>query len=65
LGALLDDPKAKAVVDQYMPGLSSNPMVAMAKGFSLRMLVGMPQAAQMGVTEEKVQAVLDEINKLV
>ena len=65
LGALLDDPKAKAVLDQHMPGISSNPMVAMVRGTSLRMIVAMPQAAQLGVTEEKVQAVLDEINKLV
>ena len=65
LGALLDDPKAKAVVDKYLPGVSTNPMVGMARGASLRMLIGMPQVAQLGVTEEKVQAVLDEINKLV
>ena len=65
LGVLLDDPKAKAILDQHMPGVSSNPMVAMVKGTSRRMIVSMPQAAQLGVTEAKVQAVLDEINKLV
>jgi hypothetical protein len=65
LGTLLDDPQAKKVVDQYVPGLSTNPMVAMAKGMTLSMLVAMPQAAQMGVTKEKVQNILDEINKRV
>jgi len=38
-------------------------MVAMARGMSLNMLLSMPQAAQFGVTKEKVEAVLAEINK--
>ena len=45
LGTLLDDPQAKAVIDQYLPGVSANPMIAMAKGFTLNMLLAMPQAA--------------------
>lgn len=63
LGDLLADPQAAKLLDQYVPGVSTNPMVAMVKGVSLRMLVGMPQAAQMGFTAEKAQQVLDEINK--
>ena len=65
LGEILNDPKAKTVVDQYLPGVASNPMVELVKGASLRMIVGMPQAAQLGITEEKVQSVLNEINKMV
>jgi len=65
LGELLDDPRAKSVLDQYVPGVSSNPMIAMVRGMTLRVLVGMPQAAQMGFTTDKAQAVLDEINKIV
>ena len=65
LGTLLADPQAKAVMDQYVPGISANPMLAMATGLSLRMLVAMPQAPQMGFTQEKVQAILDDINKRV
>ena len=64
LGTLLDDPRAKGVLEQYLPGISNNPMVAMGKGMSLNMLLSMPQAAQMGLTKEKVQTVLQEINKL-
>lgn len=64
LGTLLDDPRAKGVLEQYLPGISTNPMVAMAKGMSLNMLLSMPQAAQMGLTKEKIQTVLQEINKL-
>ena len=65
LGELLDDPQAKAVLDQYLPGISSNPLAQMAKGMSLRMVVSLPQAAQFGLTEEKAQEILDEINKRV
>jgi len=65
LGTLLDDPQAKKILDQYVPGLSANPMVAMAKGMTLTMLLAMPQAAQLGLTKAKVQSVLDEINKQV
>jgi para-nitrobenzyl esterase len=63
LGTLLDDPKAKAALDQYLPGISSNPMVALARGMSLKMILSMPQAKQFGLTEEKAKEILAEINK--
>jgi len=63
LGELLNDPRAKAVLDQQLPGFASNPMVAMAKGMSLNMILAMPQAAQLGITKEKANAILAEINK--
>lgn len=65
LGQILDDPRAKAILDQNVPGASSNPMIGMARGMSLNMILSMPQAAQFGLTKEKVQLVLDEINKVV
>jgi hypothetical protein len=65
LGDLLNDPKAKAVLDQHLPGVSTNPMLGMAKGISLKMIISMPQVAQMGITQQQVQTVLDEINKRV
>lgn len=63
LGTLLDDPKAKAVLDQYLPGISGNPMLAMVKGVSLTKLLSMPQAAQFGLTKEKAEEILAEVNK--
>jgi hypothetical protein len=51
------------VLDRYLPGISSNPLVAMAKGMSLKMLLSMPQAAQLGLTQEKATEILAEINK--
>jgi hypothetical protein len=63
LGEILDDPKAKAVLDKQFPGMSTHPMVAMARGMSLNMIVSMPQAAQLGLTKDKVEATLVEVNK--
>ncbi len=63
LGTLLDQPQAKAVLDKYFPGVSSNPMVGMIKGLTLNTVLSTPQAAQFGLTREKVQSMLDEVNK--
>jgi len=65
VGELLDNPQAKAVLDKQMPGLADNPMIAMVKGMTLNMLLSMPQAAQLGITKEKVDAFLVELNKQV
>jgi hypothetical protein len=65
IGELIDNPQAKAVLDKQMPGLADNPMIAMVKGMSLNMLLSMPQAAQLGITKEKVDALLVEVNKQV
>ena len=65
VGEILDNPQAKAALDQHLPGVSANPMIAMVRGMSLNMLLAMPQAAQMGITKEKAEAILVEINKQV
>jgi hypothetical protein len=64
LGDILNDPKAKVVLDKYLPGASANPMVQMAKGMTIKMILAMPQAAQLGLTKEKAEAMLAEINKV-
>jgi hypothetical protein len=63
LDKYLADPRAKALLDKYVPGASTNPMITMAKGMSLRMLLSLPQAKQFGLTEEKAESLLQEINK--
>jgi len=63
LGSIIDDPRAKAVLDQVMPGISSNPMVGMARGMSLNMILSMPQAAQLGLTREKADALILQLNQ--
>jgi len=65
LGVLLDHPQAKSIIEKYLPGVSTNPMVAMVKGMTLKALLATPQAAQFGITKEKVENVLTEINKVV
>ena len=62
LGELLDNPQARAVIDKQAPGVSTHPMVGMARGMSIGMIVSMPQAAQLGLTKEKAEALLAEIN---
>ena len=64
-GTLLENAQAKAIIDKYLPGVSTNPMVAMIKGMTLKSILAMPQAKQMGLTKEKVEKVLAEINKAV
>lgn len=63
LGELIDNPQAKAILDQNLPGVSTHPLVGMAKGMSLNMILSMPQAAQIGLTKEKAEALLAELNK--
>ena len=65
LGDLLKDPRVAGVLDQYLPGIATNPMVAMIQGMTLNQIVAMPQAAQLGVTKEKAEAILVEANKVV
>jgi hypothetical protein len=62
VGELLKDTRAVEVLEQHVPGISSNPMIGMASGMTIKTLLAMPQAQQYGVTEEKVRTILDEIN---
>ena len=63
LGTLLEHPEAKAILDKHLPGVSTNPMIAMVKGMTLNMILAMPQAKQFGLTKEKAEKLLVEINK--
>jgi hypothetical protein len=65
LTELLDIPQARAVLDKHLPGVTSNPMIGMVKNMSLNNILAIPQASQFGLTREKAQSVLDEINKAI
>lgn len=41
LGTLLDDPDVRAIIDEHAPGLTSNPMIAMAKGLPATQVLDM------------------------
>ena len=61
LGELLDNPQAKALLDQQLPGLSTNPLAAMAKGMSLKAIA--PMAKGM-ITPDKLKSIEDELKKI-
>jgi len=61
LGELLANEKAKAILEKYLPGMSTHPQLGMAKGFSLKMIASFPQA---GITPDKLKAIVDELSKL-
>lgn len=65
LGTLLDHPQAKQVIEQHLPGVSTNPMVAMIRGMTVNSILALPQAAQLGLTREKAEKMLAEVNKRV
>lgn len=62
VGDILDDTNAVEVLEKYAPGVASNPMLALAKGMTLKSILAMPQAKDAGITEEMVTKVLAEIN---
>jgi hypothetical protein len=65
IGMIMDDPRAKPIIEKYIPDVSTNPMLAMAKGMTINMILAMPQAAQLGITKEKAEALLSEVNKII
>jgi hypothetical protein len=62
VGEILKDTNAMDVLDKHVPGASKNPMLGLASGMTLKSLLAMPQAKQLGVTEELVKQFLAEVN---
>jgi hypothetical protein len=62
VGDLLRDTHAVDILEKHVPGITKNPMIGFAEGMTIRSLLELPQAKQYGVTEDKVQQVLQEIN---
>ena len=50
--------------DDGDPGLSSHPMLSIAKGLQIKYLLKQPQAKGLGFTKENVDAIIDACNKL-
>lgn len=61
LGELLDDPEVVGIFDKHAPGLTSNPMIGMAKGMSAAQAMGM--AGPM-VGQDKLDAIKAEVEAL-
>lgn len=62
VGEILGDTNAVEVLERYAPGISKNPMLAFAKGMTLKSILDVPQAKEAGITEDMVLKVLAEIN---
>ena len=62
VGEVLKDTLAVEILEGYVPGISTNPMLELAKDMTLRSLLELPQAEQFGITEEMVNQVLEQIN---
>lgn len=58
LGEMLDNEDAVAILEKYMPGLSTSPMMSMASGYSLKQLSAIPQA---NMPNELVVAIVREL----
>ncbi len=64
VGDLLKDKVAVKVLEKYVPGVTTNPMIGLAEGMALDSLLALPQAKQFGITKEMVVNVLAEIEEL-
>ncbi|NLF51129.1 MAG: hypothetical protein GX577_08325 [Leptolinea sp.] len=63
IGEIMDNPKARIVIDKHIPGASGNPMLGMVKGWTLNTIISMPQANSAGLTRQKAEMLLAELNK--
>jgi nitroreductase len=62
LGDLLDNPAAKAILLKHVPEISNaGPMLNMARGMTLKMVAGFPQA---NISADKLQAIVADLEKL-
>ncbi len=61
IGDLLGNPGAKAVLEKHMPGFSTQPQMAMAKGMSLKMIAPMSGGK---ITPAILKAVDEDLKKL-
>lgn len=59
LGEILENPDLCAIMEEQTPGVTKNPMIKMAKGFTLGKIAKTPAAK---MPEEKIQAFIDAAN---
>ena len=54
VGVILDDPEARAIVDKYLPGFSTEPRIDQGRGFTLAF---MQKFDSKTITDEKLAAI--------
>lgn len=63
LGAMVNHPQAKSIIEKHLPGLFAHPMADMFQGMTINTLLNNPVASQIGLTKEKAEELLAEANK--
>lgn len=61
IGTLLDDPAAKAIIDKYIPGMTSNEQIEMARSMTLK---AVQAYAPDDVTDERLAKIDAELATL-
>lgn len=61
IGTLLDDPAAKAIIDKYIPGMTSNEQIEMARSMTLK---AVQTYAPEDVTDERLAQIDADLAKL-
>jgi hypothetical protein len=61
LGTLLEDPDVVAIMEKHAPGITSNPMLGMAKGMPAQQAVGMAGGM---IGQDAVTAITADIEAL-
>lgn len=61
LGTLLDNPATVAILDKYIPGMSTNEQIAMGRPMTLRAIAPMSQGA---ISDEVLDKIDAELAKL-
>ncbi|AKT51031.1 hypothetical protein [Arsenicicoccus sp. oral taxon 190] len=61
IGQLLKDPEAVAILDKYAPGLTSHPMIGMAKGMKAEKAMKMASGK---IPQDRLDTIVSEISAL-
>lgn len=60
IGELINDARAKQILERHIPGASSHPQLHMALGMTLMEVSTYPEA---GLNQAKLQALLADLNR--
>jgi hypothetical protein len=61
VGELLKDPAAKAILEEYIPGISTNPQTKLVYGMALKIVANFPQA---GIPKDKLAEINQKLQAL-
>jgi hypothetical protein len=64
LGDLLKDKRASEILERIVPGGTTHPMIAIGKTLTIKTILTLPQAKQIGFTKDVVDRILTEVNAL-